>query len=109
MGRIGSPRSSSLLLHRFTPCPWRSHIMFSFGRRTKDRCKRKPYRPQAELLEHRCLLATLFPGNPVTPGTPQPFGGSGTAAVQSAIGAFEAAIGGVNNGGGATTSSGFRV
>ena len=43
------------------------------------------------------MPALLFPGNPVTPGTPQNFTGIGTAAVQTAISSYEAAIGGADN------------
>ena len=37
--------------------------------------------------------APLYPGNPVSPGTPQSFSGTGTAGVGSAIGSFQSAVG----------------
>jgi hypothetical protein len=66
---------------------------------------------QAQVLD-----APLSPGNPVSPGTPQVFQGVGGTNVAggalNAENAFEAAIGGVNNGGTpppAPLTTGFRV
>jgi hypothetical protein len=54
--------------------------------------------------------AALSPGNPVSPGTPAPFGGVGTAGATAALKSFEAAVGGVDHG--ATSqplTGGFRT
>jgi hypothetical protein len=67
-----------------------------------------------ESLEARALLAgTLFPGNPITVGTPQVFsgvGGTNTAGgALTALNAFETAIGEAKNTAAAPQSGGFRT
>ena len=53
--------------------------------------------------------APLSPGNPVSPGAPQIFNAVGTTNVPTAIGNYETAIGGADNGGTtAPQSTGFR-
>jgi hypothetical protein len=54
------------------------------------------------------LDAGLFPGNPVSPGTPQTFSGTGTSGATSALNSFTAAVGGVNNGDAPPQTTGFR-
>jgi hypothetical protein len=67
------------------------------------------------LSQAQVLDAPLSPGNPVNPGAPQVFsavgGNSAAGPVLTAVQGFEAAIGGVNNGGTAPAtplSTGFR-
>jgi hypothetical protein len=55
------------------------------------------------------LLALAALGAARAEAAQQVFTGSGTAGVTAAIAAFEAAIGGANNGGGPPAASGFRV
>lgn len=67
-----------------------------------------------ESLETRLLFAfSLLPGNPVVPGTPQSFPGVGgdttSGGAITALHAFEAAIGGANNGSNAPAANGFRT
>src|SRR5205814_1521182 len=70
-----------------------------------------------ESLESRALMATLFPGNPISVGIPQQFSGVGgtntSGGALTALNAFEAAIvaatGGTKNTAAAPQSGGFRT
>jgi hypothetical protein len=66
-----------------------------------------------ESLESRALMATLFPGNPITVGTPLTFSGVGgtntSGGAFTALTNFETAIGGVKNTAAAPQTGGFRT
>jgi hypothetical protein len=59
---------------------------------------------QAQVLD-----APLHQGNPLTGVTHAEFSGTGSAGAAAALSSFEAAIGGVNNGGNPAQPTGFRV
>ncbi len=81
-----------------------NHRAGGLGSRSRSRI----CRPRSEQLEDRVVMdAALFPGNPVTL-TPQGFSGVGTAAAQTALSQFQAAIGGVKNTAAAPQMGGFR-
>src|SRR5262245_1618346 len=87
--------------------PWWNRLSALDSPRLSRRVSRS-YRPLAEFLEARCLLA-IFPGNPLTVGTPQAFSGVGTANATTALNAFQTAIGGKNNVAGDAAATGFRT
>src|SRR5262249_12717055 len=82
------------------------------GRAERRRCGSRR-RLEWESLESRALMATLFPGNPITVGAPQQFSGVGgtntSGAALNALNAFEAAIGGAKNTAAAPQTGGFRT
>jgi hypothetical protein len=71
------------------------------------------HRLQWESLEARALMATLFPGNPISVGTPAVFSGVGgtntSGGALNALSSFESAIGGSKNTAAAPQSGGFRT